>query len=572
MITLHPCPKAHTLELDKAKSPTDTVSHVRKQLKKINLDILANTKRIDTGRLDIPVFISKCGADARKVMPTRKQMGKGLSPIQAEASSIMELIERFSFFTFWEELPQSVTCTWNEAKEKFKNKIIPIEHIIQAVADNISPNKAEIIFNLLPWQFFPVTDLTNMHEVWVPLNWFKKLGEFNGTSAGNTEEESILQGFCELIERHTCCIIDKNQMICPTIDQNTITDSTVLELLSKFKKENINIILKDFSLNMPIPTVAAVAWDTKTLSYSSEIVFTAGTSTTPVKAAIRAITEVAQLAGDFCTFSCYEASGLSKFEKLADIDWLLQGPQCRFSSLPDISSNDIYDELKTLISKLSELQYTAYAISTMHKELKIPTHYCFIPGLTFRERDSNQSLGLFIGRILVEECDIEDAILGLSLLEKNIPNAHFISFFQGMLALRQENYLDAHILFSKSEPLQPNEEAKGLAAFYAGYSLTLQKKWLESLPFLTRSIQYCQDIKEYINLRGVVYFKLKEYILAAKDFERVLKIDKGSIMDIANLGLCHKHLGNIKEAKHYLSTALELDPSLEFAKKYLQGL
>ena len=45
-------------------------------------------------------------------MPTRKQMGKGSSAEQAEASALMELMERFAFFSFWEERPHMVSATW----------------------------------------------------------------------------------------------------------------------------------------------------------------------------------------------------------------------------------------------------------------------------------------------------------------------------------------------------------------------------------------------------------------------------------------------------------------------------
>ena len=57
--------------------------------------MLAETRRIDTGRLGIPVYLSVCGEAARAVMPTRKQMGKGASPEQAEASALMELARAF---------------------------------------------------------------------------------------------------------------------------------------------------------------------------------------------------------------------------------------------------------------------------------------------------------------------------------------------------------------------------------------------------------------------------------------------------------------------------------------------
>ena len=66
--------------------------------------------RIDSGRLDIPVYLSLLGVDARRVVPTHKQMGKGATPVQAEASALMELVERFSFFSYLDDGPLDYGC------------------------------------------------------------------------------------------------------------------------------------------------------------------------------------------------------------------------------------------------------------------------------------------------------------------------------------------------------------------------------------------------------------------------------------------------------------------------------
>ena len=79
-IHLAPCPKGYTRDLDKTMSPPQTIARVKQRLAEADLDILAHTTRVDVNRLGIPVFLSVCGADARRVMPTRKQMGKGSSP------------------------------------------------------------------------------------------------------------------------------------------------------------------------------------------------------------------------------------------------------------------------------------------------------------------------------------------------------------------------------------------------------------------------------------------------------------------------------------------------------------
>ena len=569
-IHLVPCPKGYTRDLDKTMSPPQTIARVRQRLTEADLDILARTTRVDVNRLGIPVFLSVCGADARRVMPTRKQMGKGSSPEQAEASALMELMERYAFFSFWQERPHMVRATWSEAEARFGDALLPLKEMLRSVNEELDEAKARKVLDLISWSFYPATRLPDESTFWLPLDWFKLLGEFNGTSAGNSPEESLLQGLSELIERHVCCLADRERLVTPSIDPASCQDPVLCQLLEAFAREGIHIVLKDFSLDMPLPTVAAIAWDPTTIGKSSEIVFTAGTAASPAKAAIRAVTEIAQLAGDFCTNACYEASGLSKFNTLEEAAWLFDGPTVSLDSLPTVENNDIKQELLTALEGLRPL--TMYAVETTHPRLGIPAHYNIAPGMAFRERDLNQSLGLFVGRKLVEEADAHTALEGLEVLEECYPKAHFLPFFKGMLALRAEDWSSASALFAEAMPLQPGADAQALAAFYLGYTETLQGRWAEAIPALAKAVELCPEMKEYGNLLGVAHFKTGNYSMAADAFAAVLRVDKGSAMDLANLGLCEKFLGKDEEARQHLAAALELDPNLDFARQHLAQL
>lgn len=571
LIKLQSCPKSYTQDLDKSTSPNETIKNVKTILANLKLDIISETRRIDNGRLGIPVYLSICGNDAKAFMPTRKQMGKGSSSAQAEASAIMELIERFSFFSFWENNSDFfVNASWTEAVNSFSSSVISIENMLKAVNDNLDFSAARTVLDVCTWKFYPATFLKNETITWLPLDWFRLLGEFNGTSAGNSTEESILQGLCELVERHVCSIIDSQRLVTPCVDISTCNDHILQNLFDSFRREGINLILKDFSLNMPIPTVAALAWDNSTFPHSSEIVFTAGSASSPAKAAIRAITEIAQLAGDFCTKSCYEASGLPKFTRLEDINWLLQGPTVSLYSLPSVEAEDIHDELLSALTKISYID--VYSVETTNKLLNIPAHYTIAPGFAFRERDRNQSLGLFVGRKLVEQEDKVTAEKGLKVLSKYYPNAHFLPFFQGMLLLRSQDYQTSHDFFVQSIKLQPDNNSMALANFYAAYTLTLLEKWQKAIPFLEKAHNLCNDMKEISNLLGVSYFKQKNYEKAANIFESILRVDKGSAIDLANLGICHKYMKNYEEAYKYLNAGLSLDPQMEFARQHLKSL
>jgi ribosomal protein S12 methylthiotransferase accessory factor len=572
VIELKHCPKSFTTDQDKACTPVETVSRVKAALAAQCDGVLARTDRVDTGRLGIPVFVSECGPEARAVMPTRKQMGKGASPEQAEASALMELVERFSYFSFWAAPDNFTERTWSEARAEWPGEVMDIGQVIRSVNEDIDPDKAVRILDLVRWKFHPALNVRTGKTEYVPLDWFKKLNEFNGSSAGNTFEESIAQGACELVERHVCAVIDRDRRTTPTIDPDSCDDPVLRRLLDCFERNGVTIILKDFSLGYPVPTVAAVAWDRKTFPALSEIVFTAGTAASPVKAAIRAVTEVAQLAGDFETSRVYEASGLPKFTELDQVEWLKQGDVVALDSLPSVEDGDIYNELTALARGLGEKGDTLYAVDTRHPDLMVTANYNFVPGFDFRERTPHRSIGLFVGRILAEDADFDEALEGLDVLEEIYPGAYFLPFFRGLLALRMGDPLYAADRFEESVDLQPADPERGLAVFYQAYALSQVEAWEDALALLDRAVELDGECREFFNLRGVAHFKAERYAEAAENFRASLDIDSGSPHDLANLGLCHKFMGNRQEAEDYLKAALDMDPTLDYARDHLREL
>ncbi|WP_319467201.1 YcaO-like family protein [uncultured Pseudodesulfovibrio sp.] len=572
MIELKDCFKKFSTDLDKACDPSETVKRVKGLLAEKCEGVLAETDRVDTGRLEIPVFVSTCGPAAKHVMPTRKQMGKGASPEQAEASALMELVERFSYFSFWADEEKFTELTWSEAQEKWPGKVMDIRKIICSVNEEITEEDAVRVMDLNRWRFHPALNIATGEHEYVPLDWFKKLNEFNGASAGNTFEESISQGGCELVERHVCAIIDRTRPTVPTIDPKSFDDPVLTRLVKCFEQNGVQLILKDFSMGYPVPTVAAVAWDVKTFPALSEIVFTAGTAASPVKAAIRAVTEVAQLAGDFETSRVYEASGLPKFTSLDQVKWLEEGPVVALDSLPTVEHDNILEELRALANGLSDKGTPLYSVDTRHPDLMVTANYNFVPGFDFRERTPNRSVGLFVGRILAEDAEFGDALEGLDVLEDVYPDAYFIPFFKGLLAMRMGDIDYAVEQFALAEPLQPANEERALSAFYQAYALSQLERWDEVVAPLDRAIELDKECKEFFNLRGVAHFKAGRYAEGAENFQAALDIDSGSPHDLANLGLCHKFMGNNAEALDYLEAALNMDPSLDYAKEHYEEI
>ncbi len=570
MIRIESSLKKYTRDQDKALAPEETVSKAHAALQDSGCRVLEKLIRVDADRLGIPVYMSVCTDEAARIMPTAKQMGKGSSPKQAQASALMELVERYSFFRFWEKTDSPLS--WSEAKSRFKEKLLPVQRIIKSTGEDIREEEAMALLDLASWKFSPCTDLTTENEYYVPADWFRMLNEFNGSSAGNTAMESILQGACELVERHVCAQISRERSVTPTIHPESLDGDELQDLYHRFTQNGIKLLLKDFSLGLSIPTVAAIAYDPETYPHKSEIVFTAGTATSPQKAALRALTETAQLAGDFQSEKIYEPSALPKLKSLQAMDWLQAGETVDLSSLPDISDPDMGTELYSLSRALEKSGYLLHTLDITCPDLRIPAHYSFVPGFSFRERSPSASMGMFIGKKIVQSFPLQEAGKKLDQLARIRPGAHYLPFQYGLLALQANQPEQAKKYFQKACALQKSPQEQALAFFYCGYALSLQENWTETKGWLQKAVALDDEVQEYHNLLGVALFKEKRFSQAARSFRKALSLDSASAMDMANLGLCYKVMGYPEEAMPLLSQAVEIDRGLEFAYRELLEL
>jgi ribosomal protein S12 methylthiotransferase accessory factor len=424
--------KRFTLDQDKICPPEETINRFKNKLKKVHLDILEYTVRIDKGRLDIPVYFSSCGKDAIEIIGTKKQMGKGATPHQAEASAVMELAERFSFFSFCKN-PENFFV---EKYCNLKKNVIPFDMITQSVHDNSEDiDISKKIFGDLPLKWTKAFNLTRNQEILIPFNWFYTINEFNGPSAGNCVEEALSQGICEIVERHVSSIISQNHLKVPAIRPDSATDSMVREMIGKYRKTGINLFISDFSLDMGIPSVGVLAYDPSTFPERSEIVWTAGTTPDPEKALSRALTEVAQLAGDFDTPSRYVASGLPKLTRIEDAEFIINpGERIDINKLPVLSNDNIKIEVENCISALAKRGLEVIVVDTKHPLLDIPAFYAIIPGAHFRERSLGTSVGMFSAKIIAENQPPHVALQELKKIERLLPKKYFIKFYLGSWA------------------------------------------------------------------------------------------------------------------------------------------
>jgi len=562
--------KRFTLDQDKVLTPEETVRGFKERLKEVNLDILERTTRIDNGRLDIPVYFSICGRDAYEIIGTKKQMGKGGTPQQSEASAVMELAERFSFFSFYKN-PENFFV---EEYRNLRNHTVPFELIALSVHDDSDDlEKARKIFSRLPLKWTRAYNMTRQEEILVPFNWFFAINEYNGPSAGNCAEEALCQGICEVVERHVSSIVSRNKLRMPAININSITDSLVLEMIGKYEKAGIRLFVSDFSLDTGIPSVGVLAYDPSTFPERSEIVWTVGTTPNPQKALNRALTEVAQLAGDFDTSSNYVASGLPKLKTLDEADFIIHPHSNRdITGLPDISNDNIRVEVENCISALSRIGMDVIVVNVTHPNLEIPAFYTIIPGAHFRERATGTSVGMFSAKLIAESDDPEWAIAELHKVDALMPEKYYVKFFLGSCHVSINELSKALKYFDEALALDPKEEDAASIYSHMGLCLKGLSQYQQAITFLKKAEGCDNERTDIYNLMGFCYFKLKKYEKAIQCFRQVLHLDPTSAIDYANIASNYRDMGKKELAVRYYQFALELDPTIEFARDSLLRL
>jgi len=573
-IVLQDCYKTFTRDQDKAISPEETIERFYQKIERFDCKILSEVKRIDNGRLDIPVYFSVCTDEARALTGTKKQMGKGASSVQSKASACMELAERFSFFSFKSDERNFIRGDYSSLR-KNNYPVLDPSHLLKSVDDeNMTPEQLEKMLEGIPMQWTWATNLNDNAQVLIPFSWFYAINEFNGPSAGNTIEEAALQGISEIVERHVCSKINRFQIETPAIDQRSITDPVARELLEKFYKNNIELYLNDFSLDTGICTVGALAIDRTTFPDLSEIVFTAGTTPGPDKAIIRAITEVAQLAGDFNSGSNYVASGLPKPLSMTEVSYITDSSKTiATKEMAELSDDNIKVEIENCMQALSRIGFEILMINVTHPELDIPALYTIIPGAHFRERSVRKDAGLFAAKLineLVEDTGQFDR--KLEQMESLVSDSYYLAFYRGINCFNKGEYDKAISYFDAALKRDPEKEDLPYIFSYKGHCLKDLEQFDEAISVLEQGCQEDPERPDLYNLLGFCYFKKDWYEKAIEQFEEAVRLNPASAMDYANLGVNHNRLGHTDEAVRYFTLALTMDPELHFARQQLQKL
>jgi len=209
--------------------------------------------------------------------------GKGLTPVLAQASGYAELAERFSscsLFSFsqfgdllakhdllFRGLPGDYSLVGALADFTHRaGHVTKVDEPTEASAfdghimnsERLGDLAAQIAAESKFQCWVDAHSLTEGKTVKVPYKLVKTVSGTNGLAAGNSLEEAIVQGACEVFERYAAVTICKEQRRVPTIDAGSLEDPRIHKCLDIFRSLGVSVKFKDFSLGNRFPVVAAV--------------------------------------------------------------------------------------------------------------------------------------------------------------------------------------------------------------------------------------------------------------------------------------------------------------------------
>ncbi len=392
---LNRCPKCSPDTGIRTIPPEETLKRVLPLLEGAGMGMPENITGWDN--LGIPVFSIDRAETA--IGKPKYYNGKGVTVEQAEASAVMECIERYS--AEMRESDEVVVGTYETAKSAMlavdpADLILPL-NILDIYRDkDIAWTQGFEMFRgehiLVPacavyYPYYPKDDLQLFR-------WHT-----NGIASGNTMEEAILHALFEDIERDAWSIAEYQDRTYADILIRD-KDSVPGKLIQKFEEQGIEVHLKDLTNDLGVPTIGAAADDTRTKD-PELLTIGVGTHLNPEIAAIRAITEVAQSRtthkhGMKINAQLQKTSRELGYQKIKEINHMWYGrndTQIYLEDMKDLSTPYVLDDIEIVLGKLMECGFDkVIAMDLTRPELGVPSVRMIVPGLEVWTMD-NERMG-----------------------------------------------------------------------------------------------------------------------------------------------------------------------------------
>jgi ribosomal protein S12 methylthiotransferase accessory factor len=371
------CKKTYNNETQRAVPLAETLARIEPKIPAAGITRVADITSLD--RIGIPVF--SCIRPTAEDGAITVYNGKGATVEESRISGIMEGIERYSS----EIHDRKIRLDTYEMLEGREPVINPKDLILPA---DTEPG------HVLPW--VEGWDIANDEPVLVPAQAvFHPLPRnfrqtfrtsTNGLASGNTLEEAIFHALCEVIERDAWSLVEATRDTGPSVVN--IDDPMLAEIQKKFAGAQVDVIVRDITSDIGIPTMAAVA-DDVLLKDPSLLTIGIGTHTNARIAVMRALTEVAQsrltqihgAREDTINADLRKKMGYDRVKRI-NAYWFRDNGSVDYGNLRSFDSDDFAADIRFAIEALKKQGLSrVIVIDLTREEIGVPVVRVIVPGL-----------------------------------------------------------------------------------------------------------------------------------------------------------------------------------------------
>ncbi|QDU94141.1 TOMM precursor leader peptide-binding protein [Lignipirellula cremea] len=333
--------------------------------------------------------------------------GKGMTEIQAKASALCEGLERYSGIYRGDE--PVIHATFEEMGDRAIHPNDCMRFSDLQYAERIERNKIPSLFGTIPKVFekdrkidwSPVWSMSQQRYRYLPTQfcYFRyphtEENDFsidcsNGSAAGNTLEEAILQGFFEVVERDGVALWWYNRVQRPALDLGSF-DIPYLRQLERFlAKQNRTLWALDLTTDLGFPVVAALSL--RTDGKQQQIMFGFGAHLDVKIAMLRAVTELNQMLVTLIdtppdtpptVLNDVETLRWLTDARMEDHPYLapLPGPARKSTDFPVIWTDDIREDVLFCQKTVESLGMEMHVLNQTRPEIGLPVIKVIVPGM-----------------------------------------------------------------------------------------------------------------------------------------------------------------------------------------------
>lgn len=335
--------------------------------------------------------------------------GKGRTEIQAKVSAVCEAVERYCavwrgdepvLTAAYQELPpgdavhpealqlfsaaqQRGRREWN-ARPENRLHLVPERfdtgrRIDWARAWSLTADAERLIPAAMAWYGHP--DLSGH---------FFAVADSNGSAAGNTLEEALLQGMCELTERDAVAIWWYNRIPRREFDLDSLNDPYIPTIRAFYDGMDRDLWVLDITSDLGIPTFAAVS---RRRHEIQDVMVGFGAHPDARTALFRSLTEVNQFL-PYVDQRDADGNTIYRTDDLATLDW------CRTTRVQDepwlrpstetaatltdfepLPGDDLADHVRHCVAKAARAGVEVIALDQSRPDLDLAVVKMFAPGM-----------------------------------------------------------------------------------------------------------------------------------------------------------------------------------------------